>query len=101
MEEELINLKNNAVSLILDVKNKEELEEIKLQFLGRSGALTTLIKELPKIPAEKRKEIGTLANEVKQTIEETIESQITNLKFQTSKKIRAKMTLLIPQFCPP
>ena len=101
MEEELINLKNNAVSLILDVKNKEELEEIKLQFLGRSGALTTLIKELPKIPAEKRKEIGTLANEVKQTIEETIESQITNLKFQTSKKIRAKIDITNPAVLPP
>ena len=101
MEEELINLKNNAVSLILDVKNKEELEEIKLQFLGRSGALTTLIKELPKIPAEKRKEVGALANEVKQTIEETIESQITNLKFQTSKKIRAKIDITNPAVLPP
>ena len=101
MEDQLINLKNNAVSLILDVKNKEELEEIKLQFLGRSGALTTLIKELPKIPAEKRKEIGTLANEVKQTIEETIESQITNLKFQTSKKIRAKIDITNPAVLPP
>ena len=101
MEEELINLKNNAVSLILDVKNKEELEEIKLQFLGRSGALTTLIKELPKSPAEKRKEVGALANEVKQTIEETIKSQITNLKFQTSKKIRAKIDITNPAVLPP
>ena len=101
MEDQLINLKNNAVSLILDAENKEELEEIKLQFLGRSGTLTTLIKELPKIPAEKRKEVGALANEVKQTIEETIESQITNLKFQTSKKIRAKIDITNPAVLPP
>jgi len=101
MEDQLINLKNNAVSLILDAENKEELEEIKLQFLGRSGTLTTLIKELPKIPAEKRKEVGALANEVKQTIEETIKSQITNLKFQTSKKIRAKIDITNPAVLPP
>lgn len=101
MEEELINLKNNAVSLILDAKNKEELEEIKLQFLGKSGALTTLIKELPKIPAEKRKEVGALANEVKQTIEETIESKFENLKIESTKKVRAKIDITNPAVLPP
>ncbi len=82
MEEELIQIKNAAVSLILEAKNQEELEEIKLQFLGRSGKLTLAIKEIPKLPIEKRPEIGKLANEVKNTIEETLENQKSKIKNQ-------------------
>ena len=44
MEEELIRIKNNALSLILDTDDPKELEQTKLQFLGRSGVLTQAIK---------------------------------------------------------
>lgn len=91
MEHELMNIKNNAVSLILEAKSPEELEEIKLQFLGRSGALTIAMKEIAKLPEEKRPEIGVLANEVKQILEETIKTTGLGLKqqktVQTAKKI--------------
>lgn len=73
MEEELIGIKNAAVSLILDALDLKELEEIKLQFLGRSGKLTLALKEISKVPLGKRPEVGKLANEVKQIIEEAIE----------------------------
>lgn len=72
MENELMNIKNNAVSLILDAKNDEDLEEIKLQFLGRSGALTLAMKEIAKLPQESRPEMGKLANEVKSIIEDAM-----------------------------
>lgn len=73
MEEDLIGIKNAAVSLILDAKNLEELNDLKLQFLGRSGKLTLAIKEIAKLPQSKRPEIGRLANEVKKNIEETLQ----------------------------
>lgn len=89
MEHELMNIKNNAVSLILEAKSVEELEEIKLQFLGRSGALTVAIKEIAKLPQERRPEIGVLANEVKQILEETIKTTGDSLKKQeTSRKLQ-------------
>ena len=50
MEHELINIKNAALSLILEARDLKELEEIKLQFLGRSGKLTTTLKEITKVP---------------------------------------------------
>lgn len=72
MEEELIQIKNAAVSLILEAEDLEMLEEIKLQFLGRSGKLSLAIKDIGKLPKEKRPEIGVLANGVKKVIEETL-----------------------------
>lgn len=82
MEEELIGIKNSAISLILDSNDLKSLEEIKLQFLGRSGKLTVAIKNISTLPEEKRPEIGALANEVKQTIENSIEQK----RLELSKK---------------
>ena len=73
MRQELTGIKQNALSMILDAKNKKELEEIKLQFLGRSGTLTVALKGLAKLPKEERPEAGVFANEIKQIIENAID----------------------------
>lgn len=88
MNNELINIKNNALSLILESQTLDDLEEIKLQFLGRSGQLTLAIKEFPKIDKEDKREIGILANEVKSTIEQAIQDKEQQLK---SSEIRQKI----------
>jgi phenylalanyl-tRNA synthetase alpha chain len=88
MEQELMTIKNNAVSLILDAKDERELEELKLQFLGKSGALTLAMKEMAKLPAEKRPEVGQLANEVKQIIEEAIANAGLGFHSQKLEKIQ-------------
>ncbi|MBI5044463.1 MAG: phenylalanine--tRNA ligase subunit alpha [Candidatus Levybacteria bacterium] len=88
MEQELMTIKNNAVSLILDAGSEKELQEIKLQFLGKSGALTVALKEITKLPQESRPEIGKLANEVKKIIEESIENATQNFKSKKIEKIK-------------
>lgn len=101
MEEELIGIKNTALSFILEAEDLENLEETKLQFLGRSGKLTLAIKEITKIPVEKRKEFGLLANEVKQTIEDALESQKSKLKSQRLNKTVEKIDVTNPGIKPP
>jgi len=87
----LLNIQNTAVSMILDTKTLEELNEVKLQFIGRSGQLTLTMKEITTIDKEHRKDFGQLCNEVKQTIEETIESHAQSL--QTKAHTVRKQTL--------
>ncbi len=101
MENELINIKNNALSLILESADEKELEEIKLQFLGKSGALTQSIKLIPKIDAEKRKEIGILANGVKSTIEEAIVEKENQLKSGLLRSKIVKIDVTNPSVMPP
>jgi phenylalanyl-tRNA synthetase alpha chain len=88
MEHELMTIKNNAVSLILDAGDEKELEEIKLQFLGKSGTLTLAMKEMAKLPVEKRPEVGQLANEVKQIIEEALTNVGAGFHTQKIEKIQ-------------
>jgi phenylalanyl-tRNA synthetase alpha chain len=100
MEEELIGIKNTALSFILEAEDLENLEETKLQFLGRSGKLTLALKEIIKVPVEKRKEFGLLANEVKQTIEDAIEIQKSKLKTQKLGKVVGKIDVTNPGIKP-
>ncbi len=67
------NLKNQAISSILEAEDKKELERLRIQYLGRKGEITKLIKELPELEVEKRKEIGGLLNDVKKAIEDALE----------------------------
>jgi len=101
MEEELIGIKNSAISLILESSDLKNLEEIKLQFLGRSGKLTLAIKNISKLPIEKRPEIGVLANEVKNTIEQTIQDKEKELKEGKLKTKKEKIDVTNPGIKPP
>ena len=79
MEHELLTIKNNAISLVFDAKDKKELEEIKLQFLGKSGELTKALKGLTKLSADEKPIIGRVANEVKDIIENAIQQKESEL----------------------
>jgi len=87
MENKLMNIKNTAVSMILDAGSLKELEELKLSFLGKSGTLTKTLKEIAKLPIEQRPEVGKVANEVKTIIEDTLQSA--EASFQTKRKQEA------------
>jgi phenylalanyl-tRNA synthetase alpha chain len=46
-----------------------ELEQVKARYLGKTGELTGLLKQLGKLPAEERKETGAAINAAKQAFE--------------------------------
>ncbi|MCL5438812.1 MAG: phenylalanine--tRNA ligase subunit alpha [Patescibacteria group bacterium] len=100
MEEELVGIKNAAISFTLECNSLEELEEVKLQFLGRSGKLTQTIKNIATVPLEKRPEIGMLANEIKNIIEETIEQKHETLKSEHYKKRKEAIDITKPGIKP-
>ncbi len=95
-----MNIKNDALSLVLDAKDEKSLEEIKLQFVGRSGKLTLALKNIAKLPLEKRPEIGALANDVKQAIENAISSQEGSLKHHVKERTRQAIDITNPGIKP-
>lgn len=97
----LLNIQNTAVSMILETKDQEELDDIKLQFLGRSGQLTMAMKEITTIPKEARKDFGQLCNEVKQTIEGAIEQKQEGLHTTAHKERKQTLDITNPGIKPP
>jgi phenylalanyl-tRNA synthetase alpha chain len=72
INEQLLQMKNEIFAQIWEVKTGEELENIRIAYLGKAGRFKLLLKELPKLELEKRREAGILANEIKKTIDDAI-----------------------------
>ena len=72
MQDEIRNIRNEFVALVTDVNSKEELEELRISYLGRSGKLTSLIKKFKDTPKVERAALGRSVNETKKAIEEEL-----------------------------
>ena len=72
MKEKLNNMHEACLAAIADARSENELEAVRLKFLGKKGELTSILKLLGKLPPEERKEIGMLANQLKQEIGEAL-----------------------------
>lgn len=101
MEKEFRSIKNTAVPLIMEAETAKELEEIKLQFLGRSGTFTQLMKAMAKLPIDERKEMGKLANETKIIIENAIAEQAKQFSHKRRETVSAKIDVTEPGIRPP
>src|SRR5476651_1957602 len=100
MDEELIGIKNAALSFIIEAEDLKSLEETKLQFLGKSGKLTLAIKDVTKLPIEKRPAFGILANETKQAIEDALTEQEQILTQKKKSTLLKKVILQILELNP-
>jgi len=52
-----------------------ELEQVKARFLGKSGALTELLKGLGKMAPDERREAGARINQVKEQVEQALQAR--------------------------
>jgi phenylalanyl-tRNA synthetase alpha chain len=80
MQEEILNIKNQALAQIMAAGDATELEQIRIDYLGRNGKLTDLIKKIKDAPEEERKQIGLTINEVKKSVEDLIANQKNNFR---------------------
>jgi phenylalanyl-tRNA synthetase alpha chain len=73
-----------ASSMIDAAATRDELEHARTSLLGRkSGRLTGLMKELPDLPPEQRREAGAAFNRLKESIEQKLESRTASFAPQT------------------
>ncbi|MBR4206770.1 MAG: phenylalanine--tRNA ligase subunit alpha [Clostridia bacterium] len=71
MRETLEKIKKEALEALSSPS--AQLEELRIRFLGKKGELTAVLRGMGKLAPEERREIGELANSVRQQIEQRIE----------------------------
>ncbi|BBP46442.1 phenylalanine--tRNA ligase alpha subunit [Thiosulfatimonas sediminis] len=69
MQEELQSIIAAAKEAITEVQDLTKLDELRVQFLGKKGALTEVMKTLGKLSPEERPKAGQVINEAKQTVQ--------------------------------
>jgi phenylalanyl-tRNA synthetase alpha chain len=75
MDEQITIIRNEAISQILASTSLEELESIRITYLGRKGKINALFENLKNLEVEQKKIVGQLLNETRKIIEESIEEQ--------------------------
>ena len=86
MKDKLSLLKNEARQEIVNSSTLQEIEDLRVKYLGKKGQLTEISKGMKNLSAEERPVIGQLLNEVRNEITEILEGK----KIEITKELKAK-----------
>ena len=78
--EQIKDLLAQACSAVDAATSVSELEQVRVEYLGKKGPLTALLKGLGKLSAEERPAAGARINEAKQVVAERINQQRRDLE---------------------
>ena len=75
MKEQLAKIRAEALSAMENAQSAAELDGLRVQYLGKKGELTAVLKMMGKLSPKERPAMGQLANEVRAALESAIEEQ--------------------------
>ncbi len=93
MKEQLKNVALSAQQALESVKDQQELEALRIRFLGKKGELTAILKQMGSLSAEERPVIGQLANETRAQIEAIITAKSAEFKSAAAMEKLNKETI--------
>ncbi len=85
---DLQKLTADALATINAADNLDVLDQIRVDYLGKKGELTSLLKTLGKLPAETRKAAGQDINNAKREVQQAIEQRKQSLE---TEKLNARL----------
>ena len=92
MKAQLEQIRRAAKEALASFDSAEQLEKARIQYLGKKGELTAILKQMGKLSAEERPVIGQLANEIRKDIEDTIANKSAEIKKAAQEKRLAEET---------
>jgi len=85
----LKKLISNAKKKISLAKDLQALDQLRIQYLGKKSELTTILKDLTKLPAEQRMKIGQAVNTAKDQLTQLIQQR---LQILNNQQLETKIT---------
>lgn len=80
IETELATLKAEATKAIACADTLEQLEQLRVNYLGKKGQLSVVLRGMGKLTAEDRPRIGAIANDVKELLQDNLEQKRSSLQ---------------------
>ncbi|MDO5448317.1 MAG: phenylalanine--tRNA ligase subunit alpha [Clostridia bacterium] len=80
MRQQLEEIRKNAEAALKAASSLEELDTIRVKYLGKKGELTAVLKQMGGLSAEERPIIGQVANEVREYIQNELDARVGELK---------------------
>ena len=96
--QDLTLLQKQAFASIEQAEDANSLEAIRIEYLGKKGKLTDILKNLANLSAEEKPKMGQLVNQAKREISTFIEEKMQQLKEQEleRKLITEKIDITLP-----
>ncbi|NJR38658.1 MAG: phenylalanine--tRNA ligase subunit alpha [Leptolyngbyaceae cyanobacterium CSU_1_4] len=88
LEMQLVALKQEAQQAIATTTTLEDLEQLRIKYLGKKGSLSQVLGGMGRLDASERPRIGASANEVKEIIQAELDQKKATLQ---SAQIEAKL----------
>ncbi len=90
MREKLEAIRQKAEAELSTIESQAELENFRVQILGKKGELTSMLKMMGSLSAEERPIMGQIVNEVRAFVEQKIQEKSKELKeLELKKEIEA------------
>jgi phenylalanyl-tRNA synthetase alpha chain len=97
------SIADEARAAIARAGTAAELEQVRVRYLGRQGALTTLLRSLGSLPEGERPRVGAAANEAKRELEALVERRLSESREaeRRQERSRRRLDLTLPGRRPP
>lgn len=82
MKEEIAKLKETSIEEIKRCDKQEELNNLKIKYLGKKGELTKILRTMGSLSPEERPAVGSLVNEIRDELNNLIEEKEKEFKKQ-------------------
>jgi phenylalanyl-tRNA synthetase alpha chain len=93
LETDLKTLETAATEAIAAIDSLNGIEGLRVQYLGKKGQLSQILREMGKLSAEERPRVGAIANEVKETLQTLLDKRLESLENEAIKAKLAAETL--------
>ncbi|QOR65754.1 phenylalanine--tRNA ligase subunit alpha [Cytobacillus suaedae] len=91
MKERLKELQQEAIAKVEAANDLKALNDVRVEYLGKKGPITEVLRGMGKLSAEERPLMGALVNEVRESITEKIaDKQVDLEKAEVEKKLASE-----------
>ena len=85
MQETLKEIVSAAKEAVAACSDEGQIENLRVQYLGKKGQLTALLKQMGSLSAEERPKVGALVNQAKQELEDLISQKKQEMKIKAQE----------------
>src|SRR5690242_13362086 len=73
-------LEREALAAFASAGSTAEPRDLEIKYLGKSGAITGLMRQIGQLPNEEKPKFGAKVNEAKNTVQAALDEKASNLK---------------------
>lgn len=86
MEAKIQSVRASAIEECSKLENLEQLQQLRVKYLGKKGEVTQLLRGMGSIPADQRPLVGQMVNRLKSELEQLYDQKETELEQQVLQK---------------